>query len=1101
MKIKLTFLLFFTLLFIGVEGSNAQQLWEKIDKTSSFVQKKDIYKKKNFPSNYELMSLELNSFKSKVTLKAKTQEQIIELPNVDGSLSRFLIKESSNLAPKLAAMYPSIKSYTAQGIDDPTAVAKISLGTDGFHAVVFSGTEATLYIDPYSKNKEEYIVYGRNSLSNEDRGFKCQVEESVGKEFAFNNFEKNANDGKLRTFRLALVCSGEYAQFHLTSQNVDDSETDEVKKTAVLSAMNTSMTRINGVFEKDLAVKMVIVNDNDRVIYLDAATDNITDGNASTMINEVQTICDNEIGNDNYDIGHIFSIGGDGLAGLGVVCVDGSKARGVTGIVSPVGDPYDIDYVAHEMGHQFGATHTQNNSCNRTSSTAVEPGSGSTIMGYAGICAPNVIGVGASTGNSDDYFHAVNITQMWNTIQSSANCALTSETNNNAPSAIAGANYTIPKSTPFILRGTATDADGLSSLTYNWEQTDVEIATMPPESTNTAGPIFRSLPSRASPNRYMPALATIVAGNTSTEWEVLPSVAREMNFSFLVRDNHAGGGSTARDDMKVTVTDADAFTVTAPATAVSWDTGTTQTITWNKGTTDASPISCALVNIKLSIDGGLTFPITIKSNTSNDGTENIIVPDNATTKARIMVEAADNIFYNINPTKFTINSTTPTYIMSNTSGEQSACNSGDQSVSYVLNFDFVNGFSEPVSLSTSGQPTNSSVSFNPSTINDDGNVTMTISNLNGVTPQDYTVNIAGVSSSISQNINVSLSVITQSFVSSTLISPTDSAMDISLTENLKWEADRNASSYDVQIATDSDFTTIVSSGNVTTNTYASTNLLGVTTYYWRVKPKNSCGEGVYSTAFSFTTLSPSYCESTFTDETGGSEHITNVIFNTINNTSENDTLDGYIDYTSISTNVKRGETHQISVTFDTGGFQDQCFVFIDWNRDYIFDINTEKYDLGQHNTDNPTATFDITVPDYAKIGETRMRVFIEYYGSGYEPGEGACDSNHASEWGETEDYTITVDNTASIENVVFSGFNLYPNPTKGAFTLNLELLNTDKLTVQLFDVRGRMIGEKNYTNMVTNFSEKVLFENTVAGLYLVKIINGDKQTTRKLIIK
>ena len=450
MKIKLTFLLFFTLLFIGVEGSNAQQLWEKIDKTSSFVQKKDIYKKKNFPSNYELMSLELNSFKSKVTLKAKTQEQIIELPNVDGSLSRFLIKESSNLAPKLAAMYPSIKSYTAQGIDDPTAVAKISLGTDGFHAVVFSGTEATLYIDPYSKNKEEYIVYGRNSLSNEDRGFKCQVEESVGKEFAFNNFEKNANDGKLRTFRLALVCSGEYAQFHLTSQNVDDSETDEVKKTAVLSAMNTSMTRINGVFEKDLAVKMVIVNDNDRVIYLDAATDNITDGNASTMINEVQTICDNEIGNDNYDIGHIFSIGGDGLAGLGVVCVDGSKARGVTGIVSPVGDPYDIDYVAHEMGHQFGATHTQNNSCNRTSSTAVEPGSGSTIMGYAGICAPNVIGVGASTGNSDDYFHAVNITQMWNTIQSSANCATLTNTSNSAPTADAGLDYSIPKSTPFV---------------------------------------------------------------------------------------------------------------------------------------------------------------------------------------------------------------------------------------------------------------------------------------------------------------------------------------------------------------------------------------------------------------------------------------------------------------------------------------------------------------------------------------------------------------------------------------------------------------------------------------------------------------------------
>ena len=1097
MKIKFTFLLFFTLLYIGVEDANAQQLWKKIDKTSSFVQKKDIYKKKNFPSNYELMFLELKSFKSKVTLKAKTQEQIIELPNVDGGLSRFIVKESSNLAPKLAAMYPSIKSYTAQGLDDPTAVAKISLGTDGFHAVVFSGTEATLYIDPYSKNNEEYIVYSRNSLSNEDREFKCQVEESAGKELASTTLAKNANDGKLRTFRLALVCSGEYAQFHLNRQNVASSASDLVKKEAVLSAMNTSMTRINGVFEKDLAVKMEIVSNNHKVIFLDASTDNISDGNAGTMINEVQTICDAEIGSDNYDIGHIFSIGGDGLAGLGVVCVNGSKARGVTGIGSPVGDPYDIDYDAHEIGHQFGATHTQNNSCNRTASTAVEPGSGSTIMGYAGICAPNVISVGPSTGNSDDHFHTVNITQMWNTIQSSADCAATSDTNNNAPFAIAGANYSIPKSTPFVLRGSATDADGLSSLTYNWEQTDVEIATMPPEPTNTAGPTFRSLPSKASPNRYMPDLATIVAGNTSTEWEVLPSVAREMNFSFLVRDNHAGGGSTARDDMKVTVTSADAFTVTAPDTAVSWDTGTTQTITWNKGTTDAAPISCNLVNIKLSVDGGLTFPITIKANTENDGTEDIIIPDNGTTTARIMVEAADNIFYNVNTTDFTINSTTPTYIISNNSGVQNVCNINSQSAIYDLDFNFVNGYSDTVTLAATGQPAGASVSFSQNTIAADGNVTMTVSNLNGVSAQSYTIEIAG-SASVNQSTDVTLNVTALSFDASVLESPADNATEIGLSETLSWAADTNATSYDVQIASDNEFNNIVSSGNVITSSYISSNLDGGTAYYWRIKPKNNCGEGSYSTVFSFTTLIPSYCASTFTD-TG--EHISNVTFNTIDNDSGDDLVDGYEDFTAISTNVKRGDTHEVSVTYDVAGFQDKVTVFIDWNNDYVFDTATEKYDLGNGTTSVATKTLNITVPNDARFGDTRMRVVIEYYGTGVEPTQGACDSSHASEWGETEDYTVTVDNTASIENVVFSGFNLYPNPTKGAFTLNLELLNTDKLTVQLFDVRGRMIGEKNYTNMVTNFSEKVLFENTVAGLYLVKIINGDKQTTRKLIIK
>ena len=217
--------------------------------------------------------------------------------------------------------------------------------------------------------------------------------------------------------------------------------------------------------------------------------------------------------------------------------------------------------------------------------------------------------------NSDDHFHAVSIKQMWDNILSSATCGAQSDTNNAAPVANAGSDFSIPKSTPFVLKGSATDVDGTSSLTYNWEQTDIEIATMPPVATNTGGPMFRSLPSKDSPNRYMPALATVVGGSTSSTWEVVPSVARDMNFALTVRDNHAGGGNSARDDVKVTVTNADAFTVTAPSTVVTWNTGSTQTITWNKGTTDVAPINCANVNIKLSTDGGVTFPITIKSNT------------------------------------------------------------------------------------------------------------------------------------------------------------------------------------------------------------------------------------------------------------------------------------------------------------------------------------------------------------------------------------------------------------------------------------------------------------------------------------------------------
>ena len=1093
MKTKLSLLLIFIVLFSSLQGVNAQVFLKKLDKNNITVQDIDIYPKKNFPSKFELVSLSFNDFEK--SLKSKSAQQILKLPNDEGGFSSFVITETSNFENKLTEKFSMIKSYSAQGIDDPTAIAKISIGTDGFHAVVFSGNKKTLYIDPYSKDKKTLIVYKKKDLESNKDDFTCQVEEFSRKSITQNNAIENANDGKLRTFRLALVCSGEYAQFHLTNQGVSASATDQVKKAAILSAMNTTMTRVNGVFEKDLSVRMVIVNDNDKLVFLDAATDNITDGDPNAMIDEVQAICDTQIGNANYDIGHVFSIGGDGLAGGGVVCVTGSKAKGVTGRSQPIGDPYDIDFVAHEMGHQFGANHTQNNSCNRNSSTAVEPGSASTIMGYAGICAPNV------QSKSDDHFHAISIAEMWNTIQSSANCAAISNTNNTAPTANAGADFSIPKSTPFILKGTAADIDGISSLTYNWEQLDSEIATMPPVSTNSGGPMFRSLQSKISPNRYMPELATIVAGNTSTTWEVLPSVARDLNFSFLVRDNHAGGGSTARDDMKVTVTDASAFTVSTPSSAISWDVGSTQTINWVKGSTDIAPINCLNVNIKLSIDGGLTFPIMIKANTPNDGTEDIVIPNNSTTSARIMVEAADNIFYNVNSTNFTINSTTPTFLMTNTSGIQSACNSGSQSVNYVLNFDFINGFSEDVSFTTTGLPTGSVVTFNPTVITADGNVTMSVSGLNGVTPQAYTINVKGNSTSINQNINIQLNVTTSTFVTSVLTSPANNSTGIGLSTDLKWNEDVNASDYDVQVATDSGFSTIISNVNVSTNLYSLNGLSGNTTYYWRVKPKNSCGEGSFSNAFSFKTLTPSYCTSTFTDEAGGAEHITSVIFNTINNTSGNDLVDGYEDFTAIETNVKRGDSHQISVTINTGGFQDHCFVFVDWNQDFVFDKTTEKYDLGTELADVGTKTFTINVPNDAAFGSTRMRVIIEYDDPSDNYGDGSCDSDHLTEWGETEDYTIVVDNPASVEDFTFEGFNLFPNPTKGEFNLNLKVVNTDKVSVQLFDVRGRLIDERNYLNTVTNFSERIFFEKASAGLYLLKVTNGNKQTIRKLIIK
>ena len=1005
--VQLSFLLSY--FFFSLDVTQAQQLWNAELNTLTF-EKDEVYARENLPQNFKLLSLNLNDFNNQVqVLQSKGASKIIQLPDANGVLKRFSIKETSNFQAGLQAKYPSIRSYTAQGIDDPTAIAKISTGTDGFHAVIFSGKEETVYIDPHTKDNSKYIVYKRSSLSKLTDEFKCEFEGSAKNDVDdHDHHHRAADDSKLRTYRIAIATSGGYSQFHLNNQGVDASASDADKKAAVISALNTSLTRINGVFEKDLAVHFVLVNDNDKIVFLDEDTDGISDGSAGTMINEVQTICDNEIGDANYDIGHVFSIAGSGLAGVGVVCVSGQKARGVTGISSPISDPYDIDYVAHEIGHQFGATHTQNNDCNRTNSTAVEPGSGSTIMGYAGICSPNVISVGSATGNSDDHFHAVSIQQMWETITSSGNCAVQTDTNNAIPTANAGSDFSIPKSTPFRLVGVATDADGLSTLTYNWEQIDNTPAQMPPLATNTVGPAFRSLPSKDSPIRYMPDLETVVGGNLSNTWEVLASVERDYNFSFFVRDNNAGGGGAARDDMMVSVVDVDPFTVTSQTTAESWDVGSTQTITWNVGSTNAAPINSALVNIRLSIDGGVTFPIYLKTDTPNDGTEDIVVPNNPSTDARIMVEASDNIFYNINPLNFTVNSTTPTFILNNNSGVQTACNTGGASIDYTLNFDFVNGFNETVTFTTTGEPSGATVTFSPTSINADGDVTMTISNFDGATAQEYTINVVGTSTSVTQNVNAVLQVRSSTFNALNLTSPTNGATDISLTEVLMWDADFNASSYDVEIASDNAFTTIVSSGNVTTNSYEATNLAGTTEYFWRVKPKNQCGEGAFSSVFSFTTQVPEYCTSTFTDDAGGAEHILNVTFGGINNSSGNDTADGYEDFTSISTNVLRGQTREISVRMNTDGYQDHCYVFIDWNQDFSFDNATERYDLGTELADVGTLTQNITIPADAKFGSTRMRVIIEYDDPSNGFGEGACDADHIWEWGETEDYTINV---------------------------------------------------------------------------------------------
>jgi hypothetical protein len=626
----------------------SQSIWTKQENNARIIEENIEYRETQ-PASFDLFRINTSLVTKKIETSTK-QETIIELPTPNG-IQRFMVKESSVFSNELAMKYPSIKSYVGVGIDDKTARVRFSKSNVGFHAMITSGKYPMYLIDPYTKDKKTAIAYYKNKVLKSN--FECLAEDNLPK-VRQNKFQKatNANDGKLRTYKLAIVTTGEYSQFHLTNQNVPAGATDAVKKAAILSAINTTMTRVNGIFERDLGVTMKVVANNESIIFLNGATDNLTDNDADTLIDETQALCDATIGTENYDIGHAFSTGGGsgaGLAGGGVVCLLGEKAKGVTGSASPINDTYDIDFVVHEMGHQFGANHTQNNNCQRNNSTAVEPGSASSIMGYAGFCSPNV------QSNSDAYFHSVSIAEMWNIVTTTANCAVQTVTNNSAPVANAGNDFTIPKSTPFVLKGAATDVDAGNNLTYNWEQIDNQTATMPPVATNASGPLFRTLPPSTSSNRFMPALATVLSGNTSSTWEVVPSVARTMNFSLTVRDNVLNGGATDRDDMKITVDGTSGpFLITSQMTATTLNGNSTQIINWNVANTTASPVNCANVNILLSTDGGMTYPNVLISNTPNDGTQQVTLTNITTTQARIKIEAVNNIFYAVNSINFSI---------------------------------------------------------------------------------------------------------------------------------------------------------------------------------------------------------------------------------------------------------------------------------------------------------------------------------------------------------------------------------------------------------------------------------------------------------------
>ena len=1114
---KKNLLLFTAILFATLGFSQTNRFWSTNVENSDNITKDKGVARQSFPREFKLFNLNIDALRNdlfSVTVNQSKHSTIIALPNADGNIEEFEVFEASNFDAELQARFPEIRAFSGKGITDKYATLKLSLSPQGIQTMVFRTDKPNEFIEPYSQDHIIYAVFKsqRNkgalpwTCSTEDTALATSLNNKV------SNVTTLSSAGQLKVIRLAQSCNAEYSNYF--------GATSAAQVGLVLAAFNATLTRCNGVYEKDLALHLNLVAGSTNVIYYVPASDPYTTmGNWNTQLqialNTTLTGVGTALATNNaaYDIGHMFGAsGGGGNAGcIGCVCVNGAtagtgatKGRGITspGDGVPQGDNFDIDYVVHEIGHQLGGNHTFSNS-NEGSGVSKEVGSGITIMAYAGITTEDI------APHSIDIYHEASIAQIQANLATKTCPITTSLAGNNATPVVAAVgNYTIPKSTPFVLTGSATDANSSDALTYCWEQNDDGGSSTGAASSaginKTVGPNFISWSPTASPSRYFPKLSSIITNSPTTSQvggdagmlsEALSAVSRVLNFRLTVRDNcpytstaPLKVGQTQFTDMAVTVNAAAGpFVVNAPNTAVSWVVGTNQTVTWDVAGTTGNNVNSAFVDVFLSTDGGLTYPIQLADKVPNNGSTIITVPNNVGTTNRIMVKGYQHIFFDISNTDFTITAAPSSFAITETS-TQSRLGCSLTTEVFTFNYSALAGFSGTTTFSTTGTPAGSTVVFSPTSMSStSGTVTMTISNLAVAAAGSYAVLMNATSGGNTRSVPFHLFI---GLGNVTLSSPANAATSQNTSLALSWTANPNATSFDVEVSLNTSFTPLFASGNVTSNGYNLSGLAQGTLYYWRVKPNNTSCTGNFGSPFSFTTgtitcnsfaspnvpvtISPSGANtvtSTLIIPSGANISDVNVNMD-ITHTWVNDltvriTSPAGTTVSLVTNPCTSVALNNIVATFDDSGSTYTCS-----NNPAISGIIIPVQALSAFNGQNSTGTWTLTVVD------------------GFNLDGGALNA-----W--SLDVCSLALNNAENE---FQNFVIFPNPNNGNFTVQFNSISNNQIQIDVHDIRGREVFSKNYNNTGL-FNESLNLENFQSGVYLVSVQDGNKKIVKKIIVQ